>query len=421
MEFRIRIRGFFQLAVAVLVTVLALCSIGRICYRFFVKQQSIRLVAARREKQRQFHFNFHQYSKLPDGYLLFTPVENVRGGNGRLVICDMNGRLIWSKVTRYASSDFRQWHICGRTIFSYFESETADTSDKVKVSYQCALVLLDSSLQEYRRIHLSPVTELPKMDGIDLDGHDVILLNEDHYFVFCNYPRHPSNIPSFLNPAPLECVRAPVIQEIQNGKKIWQWDAGDFPEFYANSFEDNKFYDTSKPADPIHMNSMALDPADSNLILSFRNLNQIVKINRRSGKIIWRLGGRNSDFSLNAEQIFSGQHDVTVTGPGPTLMLLDNGAIPSRKESRVLEIILDEKQKKVSSYSSRFLVERKAESQGSVSIVGENYLICGGVGNYISLVARNDTTKKMAIYLTQPSYRVFYVSNITGIPVTRVK
>ena len=49
--------------------------------------------------------------------------------------------------------------------------------------------------------------------------------------------------------------------------------------------------------DYFHVNSIEIDH-DGNLLVSARNTHTIYKISRRTGKILWRLGGKRSDFTL---------------------------------------------------------------------------------------------------------------------------
>jgi hypothetical protein len=47
----------------------------------------------------------------------------------------------------------------------------------------------------------------------------------------------------------------------------------------------------------LHINSIELD-ADGNFFISARNTWGIYKIDRGSGEVIWRLGGKRSDFAI---------------------------------------------------------------------------------------------------------------------------
>ena len=73
-----------------------------------------------------------------------------------------------------------------------------------------------------------------------------------------------------------------------------------------------------------HGNALDLD-VDGNLIVSFRNLGEITKINAMSGAVIWRMGGRKNQFTFfdPLMPVFSGQHSVRISGPGE-LIVLDN-------------------------------------------------------------------------------------------------
>jgi hypothetical protein len=88
-----------------------------------------------------------------------------------------------------------------------------------------------------------------------------------------------------------------------------------------------------------HGNALDLD-GDGNLIVSFRNLGEITKISVPSGAVIWRLGGRQNQFTFESSlPVFSGQHGVRVYGAG-ALMILDNVGTPT--ESRAEAYIVDE-------------------------------------------------------------------------------
>jgi len=103
-----------------------------------------------------------------------------------------------------------------------------------------------------------------------------------------------------------------------------------------------------------HGNSLDLD-ADGNLLVSFRNLGEITKIDTRSGAVIWRLGGRANQFTfldVAASPAFAGQHSVRVPAPD-AIMILDNVGTPG--ESRSERYVIDQAAmtaRLVSSYSS---------------------------------------------------------------------
>ncbi|MFZ4620337.1 MAG: aryl-sulfate sulfotransferase [Bacteroidota bacterium] len=106
---------------------------------------------------------------------------------------------------------------------------------------------------------------------------------------------------------------------------------------------------TSASFDYVHMNAIDID-ADGNLLISNRNMSEVTKINRKTGGIMWRLGGKNNQFTftkdpntfsyLNKTLAFSYQHDIRLT-PDGTYTLYDNGDLRTNKFTRAVEYKID--------------------------------------------------------------------------------
>jgi hypothetical protein len=274
---------------------------------------------------------------------------------------------------------------------------------------------MDSALNTINEIQLMPHGEITRKNKEGLDLHDFVLLSDSSYIAFATYQKTADNIPPSLYPAKNNKIATTIIQEVKNGKVIWQWDASKYPEFYMNSTQNHRFYDTNYVQDYIHCNSMVIDQKDNNLLLSLRQLNQVIKINRTTGEIMWRLGGKNSDFPLNAEQVFLRQHSAVFSPDGHSIILFDNGDKPIRPFSRVLEFKLDEKRKLIDSFKSYIIPEPFTESLGSVQKIDSDYLICGGTANYILLINSITGVKKLELKANQSSYRAYWVKHINGI------
>lgn len=98
-----------------------------------------------------------------------------------------------------------------------------------------------------------------------------------------------------------------------------------------------------------HVNSVDLFP-DDDFLLSLRQSSTLYKISHRSGNIVWRIGGNQSDFALPKEAEFHFQHHGRVhvqNGTHIVISLLDNSKRgprddhPARKHSAGLVIALD--------------------------------------------------------------------------------
>ncbi|MBN2000991.1 aryl-sulfate sulfotransferase [candidate division KSB1 bacterium] len=90
-----------------------------------------------------------------------------------------------------------------------------------------------------------------------------------------------------------------------------------------------------------HMNSIDID-YDGNIILSSRFISEVTKIDRQTGDMIWRLGGKNNQFTFVNDPLngIDSQHDARVVGPNH-YTVFDNGNAHSPSESRVPEYELD--------------------------------------------------------------------------------
>lgn len=82
--------------------------------------------------------------------------------------------------------------------------------------------------------------------------------------------------------------------------------------------------------EPAHVNSVEVDPADGDLVISMRLPSRVVKVDAADGTLLWSLGGPASDFAFvdddreNGWQGFSEQHSARMTGPD-RLAVFDNG------------------------------------------------------------------------------------------------
>lgn len=100
--------------------------------------------------------------------------------------------------------------------------------------------------------------------------------------------------------------------DIDTGKVLMEWNgAKDIP--YSESFNTVP-KDGTIPYDWMHMNSVNITE-DGNLVVSARATHTYYKINRKTGKLIWKMGGKNSDFKMGKGAGTFFQHDVHQLSP----------------------------------------------------------------------------------------------------------
>jgi hypothetical protein len=179
------------------------------------------------------------------------------------------------------------------------------------------------------------------------EGHDFILLDSDHY-VAMSYVQRTVDLsaldPSYSSQA---LVMNAVVQEVSSGDVLLEWDSANVPSLYADSTYSGGFTSTTV-SDYLHMNSMTIDPADGNFIFSFRYTSSIVKVDRHTAQILWTLGGKEDQFGLTPDQVFSWQHYARVQ-PDGSLWVFDNGN--NLHQTRIVSFVLDEANKKVVSFA----------------------------------------------------------------------
>lgn len=128
--------------------------------------------------------------------------------------------------------------------------------------------------------------------------------------------------------------------DIATGKVLWEWVAN-------RDIAPTESYDVvpkraAFPYDYVHLNSINLD-TDGNVVVSTRATHAVYKLERGTGRLLWRLGGKKSDFAMGTGSRTAWQHDAVPQGDG-TFTLFDNNADePARgRESRGVQIRVDE-------------------------------------------------------------------------------
>jgi hypothetical protein len=187
---------------------------------------------------------------------------------------------------------------------------------------------------------------------------------------------------------------------------IFQWRSWDYFKITDATHENL----SASRIDYCHANAIELDN-DGNLLLSSRNMDEITKINRITGKIIWRLGGKNNEFKFINDPIrFSHQHAIRRI-PNGNITLFDNGNYHIPPFSRAIEYKLDEINKTATLvWQYRNNPDIYAPATGYVQrLPNNNTLICWGLTNPTLAEVRYDGTKVLEMTLPSDvfSYRAY--------------
>lgn len=174
-------------------------------------------------------------------------------------------------------------------------------------------------------------------NGYFVDQHDIQLLENGHALLIASESRTMDMSALVPGGNPEAEVIGEHIQEIdENGNSVFEFLSWDNFEILAATGVDF----TASEIDYVHANSVAVD-FDGNLLMSSRNLSECTKINRQTGEIMWRLGGKYNQFNyINEVDSINYQHDFRpVPGVPGNYTIFDNGN--ERGFSRVVEYQID--------------------------------------------------------------------------------
>src|SRR5205807_1939637 len=111
-----------------------------------------------------------------------------------------------------------------------------------------------------------------------------------------------------------------IMQEVDvaSGRVLMEWRSLDHVAIDESYLYPGGVYDY------LHLNSIDVAP-DGNLLVSGRHTWALYKIDRVTGAVVWRLGGKRSDFALGPGAGFAWQHDARHLSDG-RISLFDDGA-----------------------------------------------------------------------------------------------
>jgi hypothetical protein len=174
-------------------------------------------------------------------------------------------------------------------------------------------------------------------NGYATDGHDLRILANGHALLMAADPEIVDMSKVIAGGDTAATVIGMIIQELDAQKNVvFQWRSWDHYQITDATHE----ILTSSIIDYVHGNSLELD-ADGNIIVSCRHMDEITKIDRQTGQILWRWGGKHNAFTFTNDTLgFSHQHAIRRIDNG-NFTLFDNGNFHPFRYSRAVEYKLD--------------------------------------------------------------------------------
>lgn len=313
--------------------------------------------------------NTRSYHSRPDlSVPIVTTTDGLAGAAAGLIfvapggpmILDGAGTPIWfHPVPGKNVANFRPQFYQGKPVLTWWEG-------KVGKGYALSgeLVIADASYNAVRRIAAG--------NGYQADLHEFQLTSRNSVLLTA-YHEVPADLTVVGGPAAGSALDG-IMQEIDlaSGKVVFEWHSLE----QVPLSESHAGYVKGQPYDYFHINSIEVDE-DDNLLVSARNTWAVYKIDRSSGNVLWRMGGRKSDFAMGPNTTFAWQHDARRQADG-TITLFDDGAAPKvEAKSRALVLNVDEAAKTVSLKMAYTHANTLATSQGNMQVLSNGNVFVG--------------------------------------------
>ena len=338
------------------------------------------------------------------GYLFLSPKSKRDEKQAGPLIADNRGQPIWfdpqGGIT--AATDFRAQTYKGKPVLTYWRGTSRQGIGTGE------LVILDQAYRVIRRIRT--------VNGFKPDLHEFEITPEGRA-VLISYPIVRQNLRPVKGKRRGLVVDS-VIQEVEiaTGLVTFEWHSlGNIP--LRESFSRPR---PGTPFDYAHTNSVNID-ADGDFLMSARNTWAGYKIDRETGRILWRLGGKRSTFRLPRAAQFAWQHDIARRADG-AITVFDNSAFPPvRKFSRALAIRLNHSNRTARLLSATRHPRRLlAATQGNQqSLPNGNFLVGWGSQRQLTEYTPSGTPLyNAALSLGYESYRSYRLPWV-GLPRSR--
>jgi hypothetical protein len=255
------------------------------------------------------------------GYI-FVASKKGAGQDGPMIVDDQ-GQLVWFSKNRYAT-DFKVQTYQGELVLTWWEG-------KVVAGHGVGeYVIFDGSYHEIHRVRAG--------NGYQGDLHEFFITAEDTALLTA-YVQKQTDLSPIGGPED-GAVWEGIAQELnlETGEVLFEWRSLEHVGVEETYREPPQ--NPGTPLDYFHINSIDID-FDGNFLISAKGTSAVYKVDRESGEILWRLGGKDSSFEMGPGTRIAYQHDARRQRDG-TITIFDNGASPKvHEQSRGIVVELD--------------------------------------------------------------------------------
>ncbi|MGH2878097.1 MAG: arylsulfotransferase family protein [Solirubrobacteraceae bacterium] len=347
----------------------------------------------------------HGPARAP-GYIFLAPYAGP-GQYGPMIL-DNSGRMVWFKPIPKGerAGDVRVQQYEGRPVLTWWQDPYIEGQRR-----DGAVIIADTSYRTIKVVRAG--------NGYQPDLH-AFQIAKDDTAVFTVFDAVRCNLAHYHGPSN-GAIADTVLQDVdlKTGLVRYEWHALDHVSM-SDSYVPMETNGTQiSPWDWFHINVAAEAPG--RLLVDARNTWAAYFIDPRTGKVLWRLGGKKSSFKLAPGARPAWQHDLRIEGSG-TVSFFDNGATPAvHKQSRVIALRLDTRTM-TASLASSFVHRGKplvVPSQGDFQpLPGGSWFVGWGQEPYFSeFGAKGEVFFDARLPKTYQSYTTFKYPWV-GVPST---
>jgi hypothetical protein len=284
------------------------------------------------------------------------------------MIVDRAGRLVWfHRVPKDLQAyDFRTQTFQGRPVLTWWQGRFLGAFGAGEG------VIYDSALRRIARVRAG--------NGYQADLHE-FKLTPSNTALLTIYNRVQTSLSSVGGPARATVLEG-VVQEVDvaTGAVLFEWHSlRDIP--LSDSYMEVPRSTRGDPYDYFHVNSVEVD-GDGNFLISGRHTHAVYKVDRQTGRVLWRLGGKHSDFRMGPGTRFLWQHDARRRADGAVTIFDNRARQPAPViRSRVLALRVDEAARTATLISQiRHPGRVLGASQGNAQTLADGSVVVGWGG-----------------------------------------
>lgn len=264
------------------------------------------------------------------GHVLLAPSRNagrVKVVQAGPLILDAWGEPVWFKpvASDKRATNLRTATYRGKPVLTWWEGGLVALGGTYYG--QGEAVIVDSSYHEVARVRAA--------GGRTMDLHEFVLTPEGTALFTCTPRIVDADLRSIGGTRHAQVIES-ILQEVdvRSGRLLLEWRS------LEHIHPSESYLPPAHQYDYLHANSIDVT-ADGNLLVSGRGTWSLFKLERRTGRVMWRLGGNRSDFALEKGAQFAWQHHAVRVGERH-ITVFDNGSDgPQHTEPHSRALVLD--------------------------------------------------------------------------------